>query len=155
MTTPPPNWEDYAIAARQRAQQPQPSEHDPSDDRHDAVVRLMAENDRLHALMRSTYCAYCGYTVSLDEDGSVIAEHIRTCEKHPMREAEQKNDRLRERIAALEDALQPFTLCVGMFASCSDDWLYSDASEEYGDNAPPITVGHCRRAKEVLDGKHP
>ena len=31
-----------------------------------------------------TYCAYCGHTESVDVDGEIIAQHIRTCEKHPL-----------------------------------------------------------------------
>ena len=31
-----------------------------------------------------TYCAYCGHTESVDVDGEIIAQHIRTCVKHPL-----------------------------------------------------------------------
>jgi hypothetical protein len=34
---------------------------------------------------KKTYCAWCGFTVEIDDDaGSGIAEHVDTCEKHPL-----------------------------------------------------------------------
>ena len=46
------------------------------------VARLQAENDR-------TYCAYCGEAfIRDDQAASRVSEHIRTCEKHPMRKVE-------------------------------------------------------------------
>lgn len=36
----------------------------------------------------TTYCAYCGFEVTIDSPDSsiVVAEHIRTCDKHPLGE---------------------------------------------------------------------
>jgi hypothetical protein len=42
------------------------------------------------AWKQKTYCAYCGKEYALDTDGAIIAEHIATCEKHPMRAVETK-----------------------------------------------------------------
>jgi len=34
---------------------------------------------------KKTYCAWCGFTVEIDDDaGSGIAKHVDTCEKHPL-----------------------------------------------------------------------
>lgn len=41
-----------------------------------------------------TYCAYCGHEEPVDGDGSLIACHIRSCEKHPMRAVEAERDKL-------------------------------------------------------------
>ena len=53
------------------------------------------EIDRLKTQMDFTYCAYCGHKCPCDGDGSDVAEHIRTCEKHPMRAVEAELARLR------------------------------------------------------------
>lgn len=38
-----------------------------------------------------TYCAYCGKRYPLDDQAAtLVSEHIRTCEKHPMREVESQ-----------------------------------------------------------------
>lgn len=51
-----------------------------------------------------TYCAYCGFSVPIDEDGEEIARHIRTCDKHPMRAMELESDvrltKLRDTVTA-------------------------------------------------------
>lgn len=47
-----------------------------------------------------TYCAYCGAEYPLDDNAAAqVSEHIKTCEKHPMRAAEARAERY-------EDALQ-------------------------------------------------
>lgn len=49
-------------------------------------------------------CVYCGHQYP---DGTptakheLLTEHIKICEKHPMREAEQKIERLRDALAGL------------------------------------------------------
>lgn len=49
-----------------------------------------------------TYCSYCGARFPLDDQAaSLVGEHIRMCEKHPMRAIEREVGRLR---AALEKA---------------------------------------------------
>lgn len=35
-----------------------------------------------------TYCAYCGAEYPLDDAAAQVSEHIKTCEKHPMRAVE-------------------------------------------------------------------
>ena len=50
---------------------------------------LRIEIDRLRALVDKTYCAYCGAEFLLDGTAaSMVTEHIKTCEKHPMRKVE-------------------------------------------------------------------
>ena len=39
---------------------------------------------------RPTYCAYCGFTVENDPDGSIISEHIHNCPKHPIAQYKKK-----------------------------------------------------------------
>lgn len=64
---------------------------------HDA--KLLAQENKF------TYCAYCGHRESTDVDGEVIAQHIRVCEKHPMRQLEREQaDRLEEVKQAAEEA---------------------------------------------------
>ena len=50
-----------------------------------------------------TYCAYCGEQFPADGDDStdLISEHIATCPKHPMREAEARVAGLEAEIEAL------------------------------------------------------
>lgn len=52
------------------------------------VRRLAFQFDAMKEKLRkheeSTYCAYCGFTVAMDADGEIIAQHIATCDKHPM-----------------------------------------------------------------------
>lgn len=58
----------------------------------DAVPALLARVRELEALVQhmkhTTYCAYCGFEVTIDSPDSsiVVAEHIRTCDKHPLGE---------------------------------------------------------------------
>lgn len=93
------------------------------------IVAALRRAVTAEAKLASTYCAYCGFTVAVDEDASRIAEHIRTCAKHPMRDVEAEVARLKHdldhadrtladcehtlaeqarRIEALEAALLPF-----------------------------------------------
>lgn len=71
------------------------------------LIRLRAE---IESLKVSTYCAYCGHAEPIDGDGGRIAEHIRTCEKHPMRQVEVERDRYRAallRLAARAENYSP------------------------------------------------
>ncbi len=48
-----------------------------------------------------TYCAFCGVIYPLDADvAERIMEHVKVCEKHPMRVVERENARLSERLEA-------------------------------------------------------
>ena len=50
---------------------------------------IREENKRIIAKADKTYCAYCGAEFPLDDDAaSQVSEHIKTCEKHPMRKVE-------------------------------------------------------------------
>ena len=50
---------------------------------------LQKELDRIRVVNDKTYCAYCGADFPLDDDAaSMVSEHIKTCEKHPMRKVE-------------------------------------------------------------------
>jgi len=51
---------------------------------------VLEELKYLRERMKSTHCAYCDFHVPLDADASVISEHIRTCEKQPIREYEKQ-----------------------------------------------------------------
>lgn len=67
------------------------------DEARDWVRRLTAEN-------RVLTCVYCGHAYppgSPEHGAEVLTEHIKVCEKHPMRELQLKADRL----AKLEGAL--------------------------------------------------
>ena len=64
------------------------------EERH--IECLEAEVERLRALNKRTYCAYCGFSVLLLEDPDAkerVLDHIKSCEYHPLG---QENARLRE-----------------------------------------------------------
>ena len=66
----------------------------------------LAEVDRLRAVCLQTYCAYCGEFFPADGDGrstDAVTEHIRTCDKHPMREPEAEVERLKEQLRYYAD----------------------------------------------------
>lgn len=70
-------------------------------DERDKEIKRLREEVRL--LSESTYCAYCGEKFPLDNAAAEqVAEHIRTCPKHPMRvpEAEVATLRLWQQEAA-------------------------------------------------------
>ncbi len=69
-----------------------------------ALRRAIAAEAELKQLKSGTYCAYCGHTEPIDGDGERIAEHIRTCEKHPMRAVEARVKELEAEIANLRDS---------------------------------------------------
>ena len=69
-----------------------------------ALRRAIAAEAELKQLKTSTYCAYCGHTEPIDGDGERIAEHIRTCEKHPMRAVEARVKELEQTL--LQGVLQ-------------------------------------------------
>ena len=41
-----------------------------------------------------TYCAYCGYAISMDDTAQLISDHIATCEKHPLQTLAQEVNKL-------------------------------------------------------------
>ena len=54
-----------------------------------------------------TYCAYCGAEYPLDDAAAtLVSEHIKTCEKHPMRETEKRAEKAEARAERYEEALQ-------------------------------------------------
>jgi hypothetical protein len=68
------------------------------------LQELQDERDALRAeverLKSKTWCAYCGQEYELDDEcASKIGEHIRTCEKHPLRMCEAENEKARSRDA--------------------------------------------------------
>ena len=56
----------------------------------------MTDRDDVERLTGFTYCAYCGAEFPIDGDAADVSNHIRTCEKHPMRQTEVERDRYRE-----------------------------------------------------------
>lgn len=65
------------------------------------AAELEAEIARLKA---RTECAYCGYEVDADDAaGSVIARHIKTCPRHPIRDCEQRVKALEAEVARLKN----------------------------------------------------
>jgi hypothetical protein len=81
------------------------------------IERQLAEMKRKYQF---TYCAFCGETFEIDapESTEAISQHIKTCDKHPMRDVERdlaamakQRDMLRlalkESMRYLEPALGP------------------------------------------------
>ena len=73
---------------------------------HETIEKL---EKRIAELESKTYCAYCGKEYPVDDDASEVGEHIKTCKKHPLFEAQQiindQDKRItqqRKRIAELE-----------------------------------------------------
>ncbi len=89
------------------------------------------EIDRLKSM---TYCAYCGIEFPLDDDAAnQVSEHIRTCDKHPLREVEAESDR---RLALLrrvydEDRFPCLFCGGGKESGCEDD---CELDEELGND---------------------
>lgn len=59
--------------------------------------------------MNQITCVYCGQaypaeTPASGEDVAVLTDHIRICEKHPMRKVESERNLLRKALAALVSA---------------------------------------------------
>ena len=49
-----------------------------------------------------TYCAYCGAEYPLDDNAAnQVSEHIKTCEKHPMRAVEARAEAAQTEISSL------------------------------------------------------
>lgn len=64
------------------------------------LAEALEEADRLN---RSTYCAYCGERCELDSDcAEKISEHIKICDKHPMREVEAELARVKAEVPCPE-----------------------------------------------------
>ena len=65
-----------------------------------------------------TYCAYCGAEYPLDDKAAAqVSEHIKTCEKHPMRAAEAEVARLTALSTMKDDALDSYAEFYGRAAS--------------------------------------
>lgn len=79
---------------------------------NDEAERLTKERDearewvkKLQQTTQTLTCVYCGqmYPPNTPTHGSeVLTEHIKVCEKHPMRKLEEENKDLKKRIAELE-----------------------------------------------------
>ncbi len=70
-----------------------------------ACRRALAAESELAQLYVSAYCAYCGHTEPIDGDGEGIAQHIRTCEKHPMRATEARVKELEALLCEVQQKL--------------------------------------------------
>ena len=76
---------------------------------NEALDKLYAARAELKELHEKTYCAYCGHAFVIADPAAqaLVEAHIRTCEKHPMREMENEKERMRdvlEKIASWADA---------------------------------------------------
>ena len=55
-------------------------------------------------LANGTYCAYCGAEFPFDDHtATLVGEHIRTCEKHPMRDVEVRAKKAEAELTALRE----------------------------------------------------
>ena len=94
-------------------------------------IRLKKENELLNT---TTYCAYCGAGVALDNDApNLVREHIRTCKKHPMRHAEAEIVLLKARVQELEQELKNKCANCGLIISHG---IWGDEDSEYDALSP-------------------
>ncbi len=72
----------------------------------DKSEKLIYRVHQLERQLEATYCAFCGERFELD-DAAGVTQHIRACEKHPMRAVEvafaAASARLEKSQAALRD----------------------------------------------------
>lgn len=62
-------------------------------------------------MKKHTWCAYCGYEILIDDNAaSLIGEHIRTCEKHPIRKLEVELEKQRPLIEAVMESNSEWVL---------------------------------------------
>ncbi len=97
--------EQDRLADEARAEEQRIHVRDKADHARD-IARLTAERDearawvrRLTATERVLTCVYCGEAYppgTPDHGADVLTAHVRTCAKHPMREAEAEVERLRD-----------------------------------------------------------
>ncbi|MDO9543246.1 MAG: hypothetical protein Q7J98_13140 [Kiritimatiellia bacterium] len=61
------------------------------------IEKLKLKNTELKRKYGFTYCAYCGESFEVDAPNlqEAISKHITTCVKHPMRQLETENVRLK------------------------------------------------------------
>lgn len=78
---------------------------------------LIKAADELTRMKSETYCAYCGERFQLDDDvASRVSEHIRACQKHPMRKVEAERDAARAEVGMKQDALDSYAQLVDVIA---------------------------------------
>jgi len=106
----------------------------------DMISKIMLKRDKLQAevdrLKSMTYCAYCGEEFPIDDDAGEVSEHIRTCDKHPMREAQATADR---RLELLREIIARVSFCPICMAGYLNDFGTYEHAED------------CRLKKELSD----
>lgn len=63
------------------------------EERKELMSKLLEERKRREELEKKfgfTYCAYCGMSWAVDDKNEDLSNHIKVCEKHPMRDLESK-----------------------------------------------------------------
>lgn len=71
-----------------------------------AYEALMISMDVKAGKTYCAYCAYCGAEYPLDDNAAAqVSEHIKTCEKHPMRAVEARAEAAEARVHELQAAL--------------------------------------------------
>lgn len=73
---------------------------------------VIAKYNRLRDERRVVTCVYCGFRYAPGTPPShsdVLTEHIRTCEKHPLRAVQEENARLKDIIATQQES--PLRVC--------------------------------------------
>ena len=68
-----------------------------------AVARAERAEAEVAAMKSKTYCAYCGKEYAIDTDALLVAEHIATCDRHPMRVVEIDLDAALARVREVEE----------------------------------------------------
>lgn len=72
------------------------------------VAQLEGELAEMRRKYKFTYCAYCGQEFEIDAPNcaGAVGQHIRTCEKHPMRRVEAERDEARQELDSITSLLR-------------------------------------------------
>jgi hypothetical protein len=99
---------------------------------------------------KRTYCAYCGFTIEIDDEGATkIGEHIATCEKHPMRQLE-------EQIAALIAELNLTQKKIKEIFNQVREWECTEnASDISNDDKHEYRISYLRSVWKILHKDDP
>jgi ribosomal protein L31 len=87
------------------------------------LEEVIAENEQLkkqieeyNAQSTLTYCVFCGAKFPMDDEaGTKVIEHVKTCEKHPLYQANQRIKESEEKVRnVINKMLEPTGFSIGV-----------------------------------------